>query len=136
MAITTTEFIAECRYIFDMLKQDAQEDTEGTFIWEGSLTRWFSAKDISIDKYNKLMQHLKAMGSVEVISSGNRWAPTMLKLNDPPTVELYMKANSMGKFDKRTTRASAVDQTLQDYGDRITALESLVNQLIEAQINA
>lgn len=131
MALTTSEYIAECAYVYKELYDEAEVDSSGVATWEGTITKWFMTKNIPIGKYSKIMHGLKMMGCIEVTNSGNRYNPSIYVLKEEPTVQLYVKAKAAGGFNRPIQKnVSKIELRLKTCEDRIATLEKQIEMLM------
>lgn len=144
--------------LYDLMSTEANEVTdgqvgadakvEGVLIWQGKLIATCTRVGIPQGYYKKVVDVLRKIGSIEIVTRGRRGnTPTTILLRYPPTMELYKDAIVKSGWDGLTatpsfdtlvaevrdiqTRLGGIDwlEIIKNLDDRVKALESEVKDL-------
>lgn len=94
--------------LYEKMSNEANEiGEEPVLIWQGKLIETCLSVGIPQGYYKKVVDTLRAMGCVEMITRGRRGnTPTTIALRFPPTLELYDEAIVKSGWDALTDAPS------------------------------
>lgn len=124
------------------------EDGQSVQIWQGRLIDTCTSVGIPTGSYKKVVDALRTMGCIEIISRGRRGnTPTVFVLRYPPTQELYDEAIVKSGWEGLTTAPSTdtlaaqvrdilkrlgglnIVEALKNHDERLGKLETAVKEL-------
>ena len=134
MALSTDEWVDELNYFWRQLVSESTvcyDDSEydGQLVWQGALTRWFTDRNVSTQKYGRIKAALVGMKCIDQVVDGNKYRPTVVLMLQEPTKELYIKANADGALVGKGRRLNTQDKKIKDLTDQVTELASVVEIL-------
>lgn len=124
------------------------EGGEGVLIWQGRLIQTCTSVGIPEGYYKKVVDALRRLGSIEIVSRGSRGSNlTAIVLRHPPSEELYEDAIVKSGWSGLTTAVSfdtlvaqvkelqqrlgglSIVDALKNHEDRVKTLETAVEGL-------
>jgi hypothetical protein len=117
-------------------KEDIPDDVELSdkdtiMVYEGFLTDLVTRQcSLSVPYYTSARRRLMAMGCIRQLRRGGGTSPSQWELIYEPTLEAFMKAEE--KKVPKQTQESAAQQQLLSLNKRVTELEDMQQDIIEA----
>lgn len=123
---------AVCESLWEFLLRGAQEDENGAY-WQGPVSNWFKDNKKS-NLYSPIMYLMKEMGSCYIETKGSRWAGTVVRLVQPPTLEALKGVRRERFFYERPTinrrDANAIMmQRIDDLSKKVDELSLKIKRL-------
>lgn len=122
-----------CEKLWEYLAANSYEDAPGVVRWQGAISNWFrEAKRTNL--YSPIMYLMREMGSCYIETKGSRWAGTVVRLVQPPTLEalkgvrrdhFFFEKPAINKRDEREMLIQAID----DLRRQVTELTNRVDRL-------
>lgn len=125
---------AHCRAVYDKLNDTAKPVDNGDgdimLVWEGKLTQVFRDLNMSAPYYTSVRRRLLEMRCVEQLRRGGGNTDSQWRLLTEPTEEAFREALRLPSTKQPKTATAMHEQQLRAHEERITELESIVEQLV------
>lgn len=106
----------------------SDDENNHMLVYEGHLTKLFAQLSLSTPYYTTVMNHLKAMGSVEQLQRGGGNSPSRWRLLRRPDEEAFRSVEGMNR--SRTGKTAALEQQVRDLTKQVNELRTMVDDLL------
>ena len=126
-----SELFLKCRTLYEAMDRDGQDTPEGRF-WTGALTALLAATAESANSINyaQVVGALIDMECITQIRKGGGRAPSVWRLDRPPTLELVHLIQPK-RSNNRASKQEQTNRELMVLANRITTLEHDLRAVVE-----
>ena len=114
-----------CADLWDFLESNSYTDGRGIMVWQGPISNWFRDNK-KTNLYSPIMYLMKEMGSCYIETKGSRWAGTVVRLLQPPTLERLKGVRRDQFFFEKPTINKRSENAIQNQ-----AIDDLRKQVVE-----
>lgn len=120
----TPKLFQHCVKLYELMEQHAKDTSDGK-IYVGTLTNLIAEMNLSASYHTKIVNRLKAMGSIIMIKRGSGAAKSVWGLYTPPTISAFRDTDETGdiKTHRQHKQTDIQTQRINDLGRRLSKLE-------------